>query len=175
MTHIRKLAERTAIFLLLFLLGCNVDNSGNFSTVMPTDVDETNEVRAKIGLREIQEDWTFYGKQFNADSWKKNGAIGECKKVQRGVRGKMILWEEDYYYSGATYTDIDGTGWEFLTIHYDYRTDQLCVAYVGINTKSESLVSSLPPLLNGHAGATKDQTFAVADAILKQWGTSRLD
>jgi hypothetical protein len=162
------------IVVTILLLGCNVGNPGNFSTVKPTDIDETNEVRAKIGLREIQKDWNFYS-EFNAEKWSKKGSDGLCKMVQRGVRGKMILWEEDYYYSGGTYTTVDGTFHEFLTIHYDYRTDQLCVAYVGGNTKSGSLVGSLPPLLNGHAGATKDQTFAVADAILKQWGMSRLD
>jgi len=53
--------------------------------------------------------------------------------VQRGTNSTEILWEEDYYYSGVTYSNYDGTHWESVTIHYDYPQKMYFVHYLGTN------------------------------------------
>jgi len=52
-----------------------------------------------------------------------------------------VLWEQDYYYSGASYTTSKGIDWEFLAVNYglQYHSEP-ALGYVGTNAAIAALV-----------------------------------
>src|SRR5215467_10207491 len=80
---------------LAVLFGCS--RSGSFSTVPPKDTPQTNQARAQIGIRQIKNNWSFYGREFQAEKWKDGTNL--CKVVQRDNTA-ALLWEQDLSSSG---------------------------------------------------------------------------
>jgi hypothetical protein len=156
--------------------------SSSFSIVPPRDTEQTNEIRSKIGIRPIKKQWVFYGREFQADKWKDGTNL--CKMVQRDRSG-ALLWEQDYYYSGASFPTTKGTEWEFLSVNYDYIAKQASLDYVGTNVAIAILFRNLtlapfgPRDQSGqhtqsHVGSNDHETFAVADEVLATWSKPRL-
>ena len=135
---------------------------------MPTDIQQTNQKRREIGLREIKPEWTLYRTEFGAEDWKwGSGATSFCKRVQRGTNTTEIVWEEDYYYSGANYSDMDGTHWESMTIHYDYPKKLYFVHYLGMNAV---FVKTAEPFRTGTTNI--DSAAKASESILSHWKLS---
>ena len=145
----------------------------DFSTIPPKDIEKTNRVRERIGIRVIQSTWAFYGSEFGADKWE-NGGVGFCKCVQKNANNS-IDWEEDYYYSGRSVTDPEkGKTWESLTVHYDYSVSRVFISYCGDNSRLQALTHTLRSDKAGWIGTSDAETLKVADSILAMWGLSRL-
>jgi hypothetical protein len=167
---------RMLVLMGILCLSCG-DRAG-FSKIFPTNIAETNDLRRTLGLRCIKpEEWEYYGTEFRAEKWRLRGVNDPCKMVQYGDNGS-ILWEEDYYYSGATYLvpPDNETSWEHLTISYDYRKQLLTMGYSGSN---ESIMSRVDPFtppnrLIDSKKTSNEELFTVADDILSQWGLKRL-
>ncbi|MBE0535684.1 MAG: hypothetical protein IH624_08435 [Phycisphaerae bacterium] len=138
-----------------------------------SDVAKTNEVRKELGIREVKDDWEFCGHRFGEDTWK-YGAF-ECKKVKLNEELDRILWEQDYYYTGVTWTDIDGTNREFLAITYDYNEGVFFVVYNGQQAKLDALQNRLASTYYGFMAETNEETLRIADEMLAAIGKSRLD
>jgi hypothetical protein len=163
-------------------LGLGCSRSGGFSTVPPKDTPQTNQARAQIGIRQIKTNWSFYGREFQAEKWKDGTNL--CKVVQRSKTG-ALLWEQDYYYSGVSFDTPEGIQWEFFSVNYDYATKQASVDYVGTNAAIATLVQDLKLAPFGpkdqvgqhtqsHVGSNDQETFAVADKVLAIWNRMRL-
>jgi hypothetical protein len=163
-------------------VGSGCSPSGGFSTVPPKDTPQTNQARVQIGIRPIKSDWTFYGREFRAEKWK--DVTNLCKMVQRDSSG-AVLWEQDYYYSGASHTTSKGIDWEFLAVNYDYSTKRAALGYVGTNAAIAALVQNLTLAPFGpkdqlgqstqsHVGSSNQETFGVADKVLAMWNRTRL-
>ena len=144
--------------LLLFVTGCDVGPGPKFAR-------EQNPDRMKRLLPIIAEDWSNYNKGNNPKcaAWR-TGFDSDSGKP--GHSGKQVLYpsgslesEEDYYYSGRTFTTIDGTSWESVTVHYSY-------------THPDSPWSCYYI----HQGASGDElSLTAAEAILKSWRLERLN
>ena len=130
-----------------------------------------NRNRENLGVRTIKAEWYLYRIQFGHEDWKLSSHDRWlAKRVQRDSKEKL-LWEEDYYHSGKTFkTANNGTGWESITIHYDYRSQTLEVHYIG---KNPALIKAFE-MLKGKA-STQTEKLSVVDTTLKEWGLSRLD
>ena len=151
---------------------CLTSSCGRTSANMtpPSDVPQTNADRQRIGIRQIKPTWVLDRREFNAEDWKPNASPGPaCKRVQRAKDSNRILWEEDYYYSGGTYTDADGTGWEHVAIHYDYPSGEFQLHYLGTNAALHALAEPFRTGTTNSAAVTK-----AADAVLKSIGLPRL-
>ena len=137
--------------------------------------EQTNQVRETLGIRPIKKTWLFCYRQFSEETWKDGEFL--CKKVARSGVGTAILWEEDYYYSGSTYIDINGgKNWESLTVGYNYGSRQFYLGYVGVSPTLNSLVETLPRSTSvGMMGETNGQTILTADKILTGWNRVRTD
>jgi len=147
----------------------------------------TNEARQEHGVREIKQEWSFYGRQFGEEKWK-DAKGNSCKVVACDRKYHMIESEDDYYYSGVMfqYSDPDdGMTQEFLRISYYYPTKRFCIAVVTGNKEIELMVDRLPEFLgkpnifggyssSGSMGNTNEETLAVAEEILRRWGLERL-
>lgn len=159
----------------LLLVGSGACNNGNFSTTLPKEIKKTNRERVKIGLPIIKKSWFFYGKEFDAEKWKRNDTSLPCKRVQRNFNDGPILWEEDYYYSGAAFREINGgTVQEQLTIHYDYQVKKFYLSYIGTNAAMEAKLGGLQLTKSGAMGNSNEGTLEIADSILLQWQIPRV-
>jgi len=148
-------------------------NTG-LSTNRPSDVDATNKVRARYGIRLIKPDWQFYRREFGAEDWKDRQGHG-CKRVQRDEDSRRIVWEEDYYATGASFVTVNGVrAWEQLTIHFDYGEQKFYIGYIGVDATVKAVEKSLNLKDKGYAGKSNTDTLKVADTILKKWGKARL-
>lgn len=107
-----------------------------------------NELRASLGLRVIGESWVLYRSLPTQEDWKirKDGFV--AKTVFKDASGKVSS-EEDYCYSGAQFVDREGRGWERITVHYDYGTKQVYLAYTGTNTVTDAVLSKFLMRLHG--------------------------
>ncbi len=169
--------------LVCISFACGCSPSGGFSTVPPKDNLQTNATRTKAGIRAIKKEWAFYGREFMAEKWKDGTNL--CKMVQRDKSG-ALLFEEDYYYSGATFLNAKGdTEWEFLSTHYEYSSNRFSLSYVGTNAAISALFKNftLTPIgskdqsgwqASAHAGTNDQQTLDVSDKVLAMWGRTRL-
>jgi len=173
---------RFASLIVWLTLGFGCSPSGGFSTVPPKDTPQTNQARAQLGIRQIQTNWSFYGREFQAERWKDGTNV--CKVVQRGKTG-ALLWEQDFYYSGVSYGTAKGLEWEFFSVNYDYAAKQASVDYVGTNAAIVGLLQNLKLAPFGstdqvgqrtqsHIGSDDQETFAVADKVLAMWNRTRL-
>jgi len=140
-----------------------------------SDVAKTNEVRKKLGIREIKDDWQFYLHEFGVDKWHYGGGGLECKTVQLNEELDRILLETDLYYSGIVWTDIDGTNREFVTLTYDYNEGLFYVVYNGQQAKLNALRNRLAPTYYGFKAETNEETLRIADEMLAAIGKARLD
>jgi hypothetical protein len=164
------------------IVGFGCSPSGSFSKVPPSDTAQSNQTRAQLGIRPIKKEWTFYGREFQAEKWEDGTNL--CKMVQRDTAG-ALLWEQDYYYSGTSYATAQGTEWEFLSVNYDYSSKQASLDYVGTNMAIATLFQNLTLAAFGskdefgrrtqsHVGSNNQETFAVADKVLAIWSRTRL-
>jgi len=176
----------SGVWLMLFFpSGGGLD--GDFSMELPTDIEATNRVRGERDLRPIAADWEYLGRNFRKEIWA-DAAGKNCKEVQRDVDGQAILWEQDQYYSGSSYLDVDGSMIEeCLAIYYDYELSQFAIAYVGQDAAIRALERQLqfdgPPVhprtpggqggSGGSRGAYNEETLRIADQILSQWNVPR--
>ena len=143
----------------------------------PPDTEKTNAIRQKLGIRTINKDWHYCGMSYREQTWS-SGNHGE-KKVARDAKGN-ILWEQDYYYSGRTFTSPDpdaGTCSEMLSLCYDYSIQKFYIGIVTGEKSTEAAIESLEQLPSapfGYAGTNNLATLTVADEILESWKMSRL-
>lgn len=154
---------------LIIFLGCERQSPYKKQPVI--DVAKTNEIRKQLGIREIKNEWEFYVHQFGFDKWRDNY---ECKVVKLNEELDRILWEQDYYYTGVTWTDYEGTHWEFLTITYEYTSKLFSIYYIGQQTKLNSLQEGLERIEYGFKSDTNEDTLKIADEMLKELGLTRL-
>ena len=118
-------------------------------------------------MQAVQPTWFFYRSQFGAEDWKviESGSI--AKTIQRDEKGNL-LWEEDYYYSGKTYTDANGgRGWEHIAVRYDYVSKKIKIRYDGI---APGLRDKFPIW---DMKTTNERKLEKLDETLKEWGLSR--
>jgi len=173
------------------LCGCSKkdDKRSDWSTnpPPPETIAATNKVRKEHGVRQIKENWTFYGREFGWEKWKyETGQI--CKTVQYDRDYEEIRAESDSYRSGHTFpsTEHDGsTCVEVLVISYYYGARRFAIAVVTGNKEIESMVDGLEDMMKfptrygsyvgyGRMGKTNEETLKVADKILNMWGLERL-
>jgi hypothetical protein len=154
------------IFPVSLLVSCGV-NHGSFTRDKPdwNIIEQQNIFRIEKGIRSISKDWYFYGNEFNAQKWKINFNKPGGKTVQFDSEGE-IQYEEDYYYSGNSYTTIDGDFLENLIIHYAYKKDNFDIRYMGDDPDIISILNEI--------NYKKGMMFEVADKILDKWKISRL-
>jgi hypothetical protein len=134
----------------------------------PNDIQETNKTREKIGLRPINTNWFFGGVKSDWEIWLQSPTGPEAKRVQRNTNNEVIS-EDDIYYSGMTFTNQFGNGWECLFVLYSYTNNCLNLDYMGTNSSIKTMTE---PFLyqNTNFNAAVD----AANKILKEWKTSRL-
>ena len=152
-----KITLTTAASLLL-LTSCDVGPAPKFAR-------ELNRDRMKRLLPVIAENWANYNKGNNSKeaAWDTRLPIDSGKPVHSG---KKVLYasgslesEEDYYYSGRTFTTIDGTSWEQLTIHYSYtHPDSPWTCYY--------IYRDAP---------IDELSLSAAEELLNNWGLQRLN
>jgi len=152
-------------------------------TTPPGDVQTTNAVRKRIGVREILPSWSFYLREFGCEKWKHGDRL--CKIVQRTHHESEseekeypdIVWEEDYYYGPGKLNDPDGDYMdEQVIVHFEYGQSRFFLSYAGENPRLISLIHGLTPVHeSGYAGQSNKDTLAVADEMLKEFGLTRLE
>jgi hypothetical protein len=165
--YMRHAIQLAMLLSCVFSSSCSFP-SGRITTTPPADVVATNSVRKKLGIREIQADWTFYAREFGVEKWN-DSPDGHCKIVKRPQEGGGIEWEEDYYYSGSSYVDVDGTVWERLTVHYDYGSARFTIDYTGVDGAIKRIINSLSDVKDGWMGSSDAETLKAVDTILKFW------
>jgi len=127
-----------------------------------------NQQRETMALRLVKPTWHLYRVEFGAEDYKENLQGNLIKRVQRDPKG-ALAWEEDYYFSGKTFTTFKGQVIsEQLTVHCDYGNAMLEVNYIG---EDPTVVELLEKVKNTPSANEK---LSIADQILKKWGTSRL-
>ncbi|MDR3564043.1 MAG: hypothetical protein P4N59_21755 [Negativicutes bacterium] len=107
-----------------------------------------NELRQELGLRIIKETWILYRVENGQELWKIHSDGFPVKSVFKDG-GKRVLADEDYYYSGNEFFDQDGHGWERITVHYDFNSKQVYVAYTGTNKATEAILSKFFMTIDG--------------------------
>ena len=170
----------TAAILIIsavFIQGC-IDEPPYLKQPV-SDVEKTNVVRREFGIREVKQDWEFYLHQFNTDTWKSGDY--ECKTVTlHNEKLDEILWEADIYHTGVTWTDYDGTGWEYMTIVYNYSDKTFYLNIVSQRPAVNVLIEGLEcvtwgkPGQAGHKAESNEKTLEIADKILSALGLTRL-
>ena len=148
----------TAVASLLLLTSCDVSPAPQFAR-------ELNRDRMKRLLPVIAENWVNCNKHNNSKeaAWNTGMTDNSGKPVHSGKKvwyaSGSLEWEEDYYYSGRTFTTIDGTSSEFVTIHYSYtHSDSPWTCYYI------------------HGDAPIDElSLSAAEELLRSWGLHRLN
>ena len=174
--------EMTSAVLLsacIIFSGCS-DSDWSTDPPSPEKIAATNKVREQLGIRQIKDNWTFYGRSYASESWKDNRKE-PCKNVQHDKKYEKILWEQDIYYTGRSFLSPDrdsGPESEFLVLYYDFRIKRFNLAVVTDNRDimalEETLHETTPRGGLGYMGRTDDETLEVADKILKMWNMERL-
>lgn len=149
----------------------------------PEKIEETNRIRRERGVREIKEDWTFYGRRSWKEEWKDEKGRG-CKNVHFDRYYQEIRYETDYYYSGRTFHAFEGETEEILIIYYFCDPDRFSLSILTGNRQIRSMVRGLKEwmrypspdgdyITHGRMGETNEETLDVAEKILKMWGLER--
>lgn len=155
------------VLCLCGLGSCNRSNSATSKPAPTVNVAAESLRRNQIPLRQIKTNWTLYKSERNEEVWTSRTGGEEVKRLHRSTTG-LLEWEEDYYYSGRTFSTIDGVDQEKAVLHFDYLTGRHELYYVGQSPSVETLMSQLS------VSSSNQQTLGVADQILKLWGLSRL-
>jgi hypothetical protein len=111
-------------------------------------VNALNLLRKEIGLRLIGPDLVLYRSRPTQEDWQRAKSGFPAKAVFKNLTGQ-VLSEEDYYYSGAQFTDREGHGWERITVHYDYGIKEVVLSYTGTNKATEAILSKYLMPFNG--------------------------
>lgn len=171
------LAVKAAICLMfgsLVLAGCgdgspqahSNEGSGS-STQKRANAVIDNEIRKGTGLRQIEEHWFLYRSDAQSDIWKERESGSIIKASFRDASGHLTS-EDDYYYSGAQFTDSEGTAPELLTVRYNYETKRIGVFYRGTNTAIKGILA--PVLMPRQAPSTNvTQVVSLVRQATKDW------
>ncbi len=124
-----------------------------------------NPVRRELGLRLIGDDWVLYRSQDSQEEWKIRNA-GLLSKVILKTSSGSASAEEDYYYSGAEFTDREGHGWERITVNYNYGTKEVVVSYTGTNKVIEASLSKFSMTVQGGSTNVVGAMAAVKEAAV---------
>jgi hypothetical protein len=162
---------KTTGLLLSVVITClltSCERPAATSTSLSALTSSENVRRVSLGLRPVGTNWFFYNAEFGEENWKLTPNGYGAKKIHRDSENN-IQWEEDYYYSGRTFKTLpdNSTGWEMLTVHYDYTNSSLYLEYVGTDTAVEAIAAS------GTYAPIMSNKLVIADQILKRWGQSR--
>lgn len=145
-------------------LGCGDSAKPLPKAVEVAAVKQENVARSSIGIRLIQDDWVLYRSEFNADDWRAKPLDGyTTKRVFRSPAGS-VSEEEDYYYSGATFTNRDGIWSEFITVNYNYGSGQIRVLYTGTNRGVEARLAQFE-----NCTPKVQETMLVVGGLVKNW------
>ena len=131
-------------------------------------IQETNKKREAIGLRLIDTNWIFGGNKFDMEIWVKSPDGSRIKTIVRG-KNNDVVEDVDFYYSGMTYTNGDGTFTEKLVFSYTYTNKCVQLSYWGTNSLFEKMVQPFRTDNTNFNAAAE-----VTDKILKEWKMSRL-
>ena len=168
--------------IVLLLVGCS---QPAMDTTPPTNIAASNAIRKKIGIRQIQNAWKFYGREFDCEKWQAGKQL--VKIVQRSGPEKhaSLFWEQDYYYGTGSLSDPDGVKMqEQVVVTYDYDQARFFVAYTGENKQALNIINNIvvyDPKPGdvvsemGHAGKSNTETLKVADELTKLIGQNRLN
>lgn len=140
------------------------EGCGSYRNYVSTN-DAGQQQREQLGLNPIGANWQLQRDEFSEQDWKARGTDSSIsKKVKRDSKGNL-LWEEDYYYSGKTFTTFKGeTVLEQLTVYYDYRTSLYKIGYIGASPIIEALVGELKS-----QPVTKENGLRVVNSVLRLW------
>jgi hypothetical protein len=166
---LKRFARLRVFAMLVMLCPALACRKSQTSTTLPSyniNVTAENAQRLKLQVRQVNPAWRSRD-QGNEQSWGAGTPIFETKRTHRDASGKLE-WEEDYYYTGRTFSTLDGTSWEFLMVHYDYATSSFSVDYVGQSPVVLALLGTIT------SNSKTNEILGVADQILKKWGMSRL-
>jgi hypothetical protein len=177
---------------------CGCSNKEGYESTEPPSAEriaQTNEVRRKLGLREIKDNWTFEGRKLvkelrlretkddptftGVERWKDNKGDG-CKSIKYDDKYEEIVWEIDYYYSGRSFQKApndDGPCKEFLALSYNYRTRHYSVFVASDDEEILSMVDEwkdVPQSAEWNMEERNAETLRVIEKILRMWGVQRL-
>jgi hypothetical protein len=158
--------------------GCKRSTTPPSPASAPASTAAENKQRAALNLRQVKANWYLYGIEFGEEVWKiRSSDPSGAKQIKRDADGGLV-WEGDYYYSGATFATIDGTQWEMIQVVYNWvanesggikgAANELSVDYVGQNPAVSALLDTIKPT------STNAEKLSVVDQILKMWGIPRL-
>ena len=163
----RRFVAVVFVVLSAALLGCSRQVSEP-SRSMSFVAD--NNKRAEVGVRSVKTTWSQLRSQHGCERWADGKGI-LCKVAKLTSMG-ALEWEEDYYQSGKTFTDPDGTFPEMLTVHFNYTTRSVAIFYRGTN----QAINRMAMPFEKYDGDPSDATNALlaADSVLATWGMTRL-
>lgn len=100
-----------------------------------------NEIRRGAGVRPVDPNWYYLGKEHDADVWLERRGGRYCKRTRYGADGEL-LEDLDIYYSGNQYKDYDGMVLpEELIVTYEYGKCRRTLSYGGRNPAIVHLLS----------------------------------
>ena len=139
----------------IFVIGSNRETpkASSASQIQNNTTNESvenalNLQRTELALRPIGKSWVLYRSEPGQDDWKIRGDGFPAKSVFKDAAGKTVS-EEDYYYSGAEFTDSEGHDWERITVHFDYGSKEMILSYTGTNKTTEATLSKFLMTLHG--------------------------
>lgn len=119
--------------------------------------------RESAGLRDVGPDWALAGINDHEVKWNYSVTAdgGEAKKCS--YRGTTPVWEEDYFGTRRPFRASDGeaTGFETITVHYDYAS-KLC--YVRLITNNQTLLE-MNEINGGQRGLAVSDAYSLAHQI----------
>ena len=136
----------------------------------PQQLTRDNEVRTKIGLPVIDGEWYLYRSRGNQEDWRMHNSDAVTKSVFFDSVGNTLN-EDNSYFSGKKYVDVEGQGFEEIIISYDYRTNKIGLYYSGTNSSAIALVSQFATPFNistnivGAMGAARNATKGWAHPV----------
>jgi len=144
--------KTNSIFILIFIIllgaACERETQRHSLLAEQTSINQPtntliaadNKLRQELGLKVIGQDWILYRADNGQEDWKIRKDGFPAKVVFKDSQ-RRVLADEDYYYSGNEFYDAEGHGWERVTVHYDYPSKQVYVAYTGTNKPTETALS----------------------------------
>jgi hypothetical protein len=153
------------MFVVSILLGCHNKHTGSVASPI-ADSFRDNAKRKRVGISEIETNWFLYRREFGAEDWKETSESKFPRKRIQRDKENILHWEEDYYYSGRTYiTENGGISHESITMHYDYRTLQMSIHYIGPDAvlRNEFSQANLPQ-------ADEQKRLLLLNSTLSTWG-----